>query len=124
MATWIKVTIIVVVTVVVLLIAVVGVGIYWVSKHGPELARSAEKNVREGRDFGESTDDNGCVSETISRYKKEPGFNTSIVTNLFLRGCLDTSRATQGFCDGVPARTEFMKSGQWQVKKCEEASLS
>ncbi|PYS62320.1 MAG: hypothetical protein DMF74_13590 [Acidobacteria bacterium] len=74
--------------------------------------------MTEGRDFGRKTDNQGCVDESISRYKKEPGFTSTISNAIFMRACLDSSRPTRGFCDDVPRQMEFIKSAQWRVSQC------
>ena len=109
---------------VILLVAGVAAGVYWISQQsGPLLAKGKEA-MEEGRRFGSSTDNNGCVAETLTSYKKDPGFTKAITSQLFLSGCLPTSLPTEGFCDDVPARTEFTKSAQWQVDQCKRAGLT
>jgi hypothetical protein len=80
--------------------------------------------VAEGQDFGSSTDNQGCVDQSISRYKKEPGFSTAISTGIFMRTCLDASKSTPGFCDSVPKETEFIKSGKWRAEQCRNYGLA
>ena len=112
--------------IVLLLVLVVGIvaGVYWASQQaGPLLARSKEA-MEEGRRFGASTDNGGCLAETLASYKKEPGFSKAVTSQLFLSGCLPTSRETKGFCDDVPALTEFTKSVKWQMDQCARAGLT
>lgn len=112
------------IVVVLLLVVVLAAGVYWISRQsGPLLAKSKEA-MDEGRRFGASTDNNGCVAETVASYKKEPGFTKAITTQLFLSGCLPASRATEGFCDDVPAQTEIRKSVNWQLDQCARAGLT
>ncbi len=47
-----------------------------------------------------------------------------IKVNVFMRACLESSKPTPGFCDGVPGRTEFMKSIAWQQQQCAVHKLS
>jgi hypothetical protein len=85
---------------------------------------SAQKTYAEGRDYGGRTDNEGCLTESITRHKQSQGFGDLIKTNVFLSSCLDTSRATPGFCEGVPKRTEFINSAKWQVGQCSKYGLS
>ncbi|MCU1268009.1 MAG: hypothetical protein JWM21_4327 [Acidobacteria bacterium] len=101
----------------------IGVGIYWVSTHGGEFLERSKQTMIDGAKFGKGTDNQGCVTETISRYKQDPGFSSALSTQLFLQGCLRTSRETPRFCDNVPGRTEFIKSAQWQAEQCAHHQL-
>jgi len=73
---------------------------------------------------GRNSDNQGCVDESISRYKKEPGFGSALSNSIFMQSCLDSSRPTPNFCTDVPKATEFMKSAQWRVDQCRKIDLS
>jgi hypothetical protein len=107
-----------VVVIVLLIAAGVTVGIYWLSSHSGEYLEKSKQSMIDGQRFGRGTDNHGCVTESISLYKENPGFSKAITTELFLQGCLHSSKETPGFCDDVPRPTEFMKSAQWQLKQC------
>lgn len=121
---WLKVLLIVLVIGLLLIIGVVGAGVFWWMRNKDALMDRAKEVVAEGRDFGKNADNQGCVDESISRYKKEPGFGTAISTSIFMRTCLDASRPTTGFCDNVPKATEFMKSAEWRRDQCKRVNLS
>ena len=109
---------------VILLVAGVAAGVYWISQQsGPLLARGKEA-MEEGRRFGASTDNHCCVAATLASYKKEPGFTKAITSQLFLSGCLPTSRATTGFCADVPGPTEITNTVKWQLDQCSRAGLT
>lgn len=110
--------------VLVIVIAIgIAAGVYWLSTHGGEFMEKTKQAMLDGRNFGKTTDNQGCVTETLSRYKQNPGFGAAFSTQLFLQGCLQASKETPGFCDNVPKRMEFMKSGQWQVQQCAQNNL-
>ena len=119
-----KVIIVVGVTLVLLISAGVAIGVYWLSHRGREFIESTKKGVEQGIEFGQKTDERGCLTEAISRYKRNRGFSSAMTTAIFLRGCLDTSRPTPGFCDQVPGPTEIFKGAQWQMKQCEDAGIT
>jgi len=121
---WLKALLIVAIVVVLLIIGVVGAGVFWWMKNKDALMSRAKEVVTEGRDFGGHSDNHGCVDETVSRYKKDPGFGSAISNSIFLRTCLEASRPTPGFCEDVPRKTEFMKSAQWRIGQCRRVSLS
>ena len=124
MSTFLKVILIIFACTILLSGACVIVGVSWWNRHKQEYVEAGKKAIVEGREFGASTDKRGCLSEAVARYKKSPGFNGAISTNLFIRACLETSHPTVGFCDGVPKRTEFVKSAQWQLKQCSDVDIS
>ena len=121
---WLKALFAIAIIVVLLVGAVVVGGVVWLSRNKDKLMGRAKEVMTEGRDFGRNTDNQGCMDETVSRYKKEPGFSNAISTTIFTRACLDASRPTPGFCDDVPQPTEFIKSGQWTKEQCRRVGLS
>ena len=121
---WLKALLIIAVVIVLLVLGCIGAGVYWWTKNKDALIGRAKQVTTEGRDFGRNSDNQGCVDESISRYKKEPGFSSSIATSIFMQTCLQNSRPTPGFCDEVPKETEFMKSARWRVDQCQRVDLS
>lgn len=121
---WLKALLIVAIIVVLLVVGVVVGGVVWWSRNKDKLVGRIKEVAAEGREFGRNTDNQGCVDETVSRYKKEPGFTAAISNSLFTRACLDASRPTPGFCSDVPKATEFMKSAEWRKAQCSRIDLS
>ena len=123
MRTALKVILIIGVCLVLLVVAGVGVGIYWWKHHSQEFIAAGKQAMDEGREFGRHTDNDGCLAEGVARTKRESGFSAAIARDLSLRACLEASRPTPGFCTGVPARNELIKSATWQAQKCRDAGL-
>src|SRR5258708_9654672 len=121
---WLKVLLIVAVVIVVLVLGGIGAGVYYVSRNKDAWLAKGKADASEGRDFGRSSDNQGCVDESISRYKKEPGFGSAISNSIFMQSCLDASRPTPNFCADVPKVTEFMKSAEWRADQCRKTDLS
>jgi hypothetical protein len=121
---WLKVLLIIVVVVVVLVLGCIGAGVYYVSRNKDAWLAKGKAVVTEGRDFGRHSDNQGCVDESISRYKKEPGMVNAISNSIFMQSCLDSSRPTPNFCADVPKATEFVRSAQWRVEQCRKIDLS
>lgn len=121
---WLKALLIVLVVIVLLVLGCIGAGVYWWTKNKDALLARAKEVATEGRDFGRNSDNQGCVDESISRYKKDPGMGSLISNSIFMRMCLDASRPTPGFCTDVPKATEFIKSGQWRVEQCRKIDLA
>jgi len=121
---WLKVLLIIAIVVVVLILGVVGTGVVWWMKNKDALMARAKEVVAEGKEFGGHSDNQACVDEALNRYKKEPGFGSAMSTNIFLRGCLEASKPTDGFCESVPKTTDFMTSAEWQLEQCRRVDLA
>jgi len=121
---WLKALLAVAIIAVLLVVAVVVGGVVWWSRNKDKLMGRAKEVMTEGREFGRNADNQGCVDETLVRYKKEPGFASAISSSIFSRACLDASRPTPGFCNDVPGPTEFIKSGKWRAEQCRRVDLS
>jgi hypothetical protein len=121
---WLKALLIVAVVIVLLVLGCIGAGVYWWMKNKDALMARAKEVATEGRDFGRNSDNQGCVDESVSRYKREPGFTSAISTSVFMRMCLDASRPTPGFCTDVPKAADFVKAAQWRVDQCRRIDLA
>src|SRR4051794_34625054 len=102
---WLKALLIVAIVVVVLVVGVVGVGVFYVMRNKDAWLARGKEVAEEGRNFGKTTDNQGCVDEGLSRYKREPGFTSILTNSIFMRMCLESSKPTAGFCNDVPRQT-------------------
>ena len=118
-----KVIITISICLILLIIGVVGAGVYWWSAHGRQMVEAGGNAVKEGTEVGKKTDNQGCLDQTLTRYKASPGLGGTISSNLFLVGCLESSTPTPGFCDDVPRPNDIMRTASWQIQKCKEAGL-
>jgi hypothetical protein len=121
---WLKALLIVLGVFIVLGIGVVAIAGFLIYRNKDAIVANMKEIATEAKDFGEKTDNQGCVDEAISRYKAEPGFRKTISTSMFMRICLDHSKDTPGFCEHVPKQMEFMKSAQWVREQCRRVDLS
>ena len=78
--------------IVVLVVGAIAAGVYWWSQNKDRIIAGTSAAMEEGRDFGRTSDNQGCIDETISRYRKERGFTAAISSGLFETSCLETSR--------------------------------
>ena len=121
---WLKALLIVIVVIFVLAVGVVAIAGFLIYRNKDAIVANIKEIGTEAKDFGEKTDNQGCVVEAISRYKVEPGIKKAISTGIFMRICLDNSKPTPGFCNEVPKQMEFMKTAQWQRDQCQRFDLS
>ena len=103
-------------------IIIVGGVVFWIYQNKDRIVHSAEQVVKEGKEFGEKTSNEGCVQEALSRNKRDNSFTGKISTQGFLLVCLQASKPSQGFCNGVPQPDE-MQSADWMLKKCSDAGM-
>jgi hypothetical protein len=120
---WIKVLLIIAIVVVLLVAGIIGGGAYFWYRNKDAIIAKTKALATEGEEFGRHSDNQGCVDESVSRYKKEPGFTSAISTSVFMRICLDASRPKRGFCDDVPKEMAFTKSAQWRIAQCRIVNL-
>ena len=120
---WLKALLALAILIVLLVVGVVVGGVVWWSRNKDKLIGRGKEVMTEGREFGRTTDNQGCVDENISRYKKDPGFGSAISASLFTKACLEASRPTPGFCNDVPKPSEIMKRGEWSAAQCRRVSL-
>jgi hypothetical protein len=109
---------------------VVGGFVYWFYQHNAKLIetvgninKTVEDAKKEAKEFGVKTNNEGCLSEALARHKRDQSITGRISTQGFLTVCLQVSEHSPGFCDGVPAQKEIMKSVSWRLKKCSDAGL-
>jgi|ERR1051325_1457031 hypothetical protein len=121
---WLKALLIVLGVVIVLAIGVVALAGYIIYRNKDAVIAKTKQIATEAKDFGEKTDNQGCVDESIARYKADRGFTSAISNSIFMRICLDNSHATPGFCDEVPKQREFIKAAQWKIEQCRRVDLS
>ncbi|MDT7603201.1 MAG: hypothetical protein QOF61_1198 [Acidobacteriota bacterium] len=124
MPTWLKVVLALLLVCVLGVVALVG-GLYYVGKkYGPQFVAGVEKGQKEGRDFGEQTDNQGCVDEGVARHRKAQGLTEMMKSSIFLQSCLQASRPTPHFCDDVPGPFEITKTIQWRKDQCQKYGMT
>jgi hypothetical protein len=121
---WAKALLITLAVILVIVIGAVVIGVVYVARNKDAWLAKGKEVMTEGRDFGRDSDNQGCVDQSVSRYKKEPGVGSAISTSLFMRACLQSSKPTPGFCSEVPRQTEFIKSAEWKLSQCRHFDLS
>jgi len=101
--------------------AVVGL-VYYVSR-GEKTAEYQAKQI-EGREFGKTADQTGCLKEGLQRSKgiRLLDIHGSMSNEAFVGECLKSASPTPGFCDGVPPVLKFQDS-EWERKQCEKSGL-
>ncbi len=96
--------------------AVVGFFLYVDHKlQNPALKQKVSQAKADGTVFGKTTDQNGCMEKGFSLETPTDSFDSSNET--FLNACLNSSRPTDDFCEGVP----FVFDRKWFDEQCRKA---
>ena len=103
-------------TLFVLFVVAVVFGGMWLNRNGDEFAAGA----REGARFGMVRDEAACFDESKRRAAETATVADAFRVGPFLRGCLEYSKPTAGFCDDVPPPTAFGRTAAWQQQRCGE----
>jgi hypothetical protein len=77
-----------------------------------------ESGAREGARFGMVRDEAACFSESQRLAAEAATPAASLRVGSFLRGCLEYSRPTPGFCENVPSPRSFGQTAAWQQHRC------
>jgi hypothetical protein len=84
--------------------------------HNPERAK--------GEEFGPSTDQQGCVDESLRRIGEYPHSTIfekieTVYIPSFTSGCFSTCKPSKDFCDPVPRMKDIFDSQLYIQRKCE-----
>ena len=88
------------------------------------MTKEAEKQAAEGRAFGRTTDQRGCIAEGLNRAKdfRAIDVGSMVVDQAFVEKCLYSSQKVDGFCQDVPAR--FGGEDNWMKEECRKVKMS
>ena len=108
---------------IVVILAVIVV-VWSFTRSGKESSRRIDERRLEGVEFGRTTDQRGCMDEGLKRGQqlKTLDIAGSVENQFFVESCLQTSRVTPGFCDGVPSSFKNIFT-DWSEKQCEKMDL-
>jgi predicted membrane channel-forming protein YqfA (hemolysin III family) len=101
---------------------IVGLIVYQLNT--PESKRATAASQAAGREFGKSTDQQGCQTEGLVRAKPIRMIEISrmVDNEYFVEECLKSSRPTPGFCDGVPPLWK-LNSDEWESAQCKAVHM-
>lgn len=78
-----------------------------------------EKQARvAGREFGRTSDQNGCIEKGFTLKREISTFDRVILD--FVGECLESSEPIPNFCDGVP---DYEVGSGWNAKQCEKVPI-
>ena len=89
-----------------------------------------EQAKTRGRDFGSTTDENGCVKAGIEKAgecDKSEMFEMvrcGKIDSVFLKSCLEHTTPAEGFCTFVPDFEDGVSAAEWQKDTCNKTGYS
>ena len=105
------------------IVVVVG-GIIAMKTWGKHFAEATTDIQQKGREFGKTTDQQGCITEGVQRSRSSGllDFGAGMELGVFVDSCLAASRPTPNFCEGVPSFWS-MKDSEWGMAECKKAGV-
>lgn len=102
----------------------VAVGLWWWHNNGDAFMARGEAGTAEGQAAGRATDEAGCIQLARTRAQGDASVTAMVGHGVYLRACLGEARETPGFCEGVPAESEFRASAEWRQQQCANGDAS
>ncbi|MBW3572377.1 MAG: hypothetical protein KY467_14845 [Gemmatimonadetes bacterium] len=97
--------------------AVVAIGVWWKRNRG-DIEVEAAAAAREGARIGLASDEAACFEQAKQRAGGSVSMAGSFSVGAYTRSCLEFSRQTPGFCDGVPPQSALRRTLEWQSARC------
>jgi len=97
---------------------VVWKGYSWWQANGKAYVAAVKTSGEDGRVFGRTSDNAGCVKSALDRFATDTSTLGSLQATAYVQNCLPESKPTPGFCDGVPQSTDFAAARDWSKSKC------
>jgi hypothetical protein len=94
----------------------------WWQTRGAQVVAS----LGDGTRYAAGHDRQACVSEAVLRVKRSSGaigFTEQLKNELFLEECLKAAAPVDGFCAGVPSRSDAATSVAWRKQASEKYGL-
>lgn len=82
-----------------LVILAIVAGAIWFDRNRDVFVQAAGSGVQEGARLGLTTDEAGCVDAGMARMEGVASITEGVAIGSFVRGCLEFSRETEGFCE-------------------------
>lgn len=92
-----------------------------------DFTKATKESRLEGANFGQTTDQSGCLTEGLKRSKTVnlfSGLKVQAQLEYFVESCLSASRPTKDFCQRVPADYELVRTENWKTEQCDKVNLS
>ena len=84
------------------------------------------KSTKEGEEFGKTTDNLGCQTKVLSFIKplRDTDINEILKAEYFFDSCLEKSRPTPNFCDGLPSDwTDILNDDKAKDAECAKSGF-
>lgn len=120
MPKWLKIVLLIGAGLVLLCGLGVGGVAWWFNSNKDKLRADGQKIMAQAKDFGQGSDADGCLKESLRRLDADDGFIAQAEQKIFLRTCLENTLVRPDFCEGVPKMSDFMAAATWSVANCND----
>jgi hypothetical protein len=109
---------------IVCIVATITVGGYlWWQANGRAMIAEFGTTMQEAARFGANKAPTVCVDEAAKRIKGG-GLADAVKVRVFLKSCLPATKPMAGFCNDVPAESEFLKTVSWTTEVNQKYGLT
>jgi hypothetical protein len=100
---------------------VVGGFVWWLSENRGRLREAGKQAQAEAEVYAANHDQNECMEEGLRKLSECGGIALVCegVTKAFTVACLQNARKVEGFCEGVPPKSEIIQTSLWVISSCE-----
>ena len=112
----------------VVLLVICGVAVIfavrWWSANKEQIRVKAEGTRNDGREFGRTSGDAGCVAKALDDYRTSLSILSEPRARIWLTGCFETSQPETAFCSEVPPTSEIGRTVAWRLSECSRHGLA
>jgi hypothetical protein len=101
-----------------LVIAAIAGFALWLNANKGRLAEMAKESEQAAQAYGAEHDQEECLGEGLRKIDVCDGIMCRANAKVFTERCIIHARPTSGFCDGVPATGEIMKTVAYCQNQC------
>ncbi len=99
-------------------LVVIGGIVWWVASNKDRIVADSKETVSQAQEYAATHDQNACVEEGLRKIEKCGGLMCEVNAQNFTLMCIQHAETTPGFCEGVPAPSEIMKTSSWVTDEC------
>lgn len=93
-------------------------GYSWWESTGKAYYTSIKTSGEDGKVFGRTADNAACIKSALDRFGADTAVVASLQATAYAQNCLELSKPSPGFCDGVPEPTENSAVTAWAKSQC------
>ncbi|MCG8671115.1 MAG: hypothetical protein MI867_17040 [Pseudomonadales bacterium] len=100
-----------------------GFGMIWWQSNHDEVLQAVDQAMLEGETIGKDSSDAECLQTYLDIMRDCREMTCSIQNQVFLKACLEHSRATGTLCAQTPSQSELIQLAKWASKLCLDSNI-